>query len=127
MFRAKFSKDEYGIAVISGMNEVYVSGPAKNGSSDAVFTTRHIDGPWALVPFCSTYRCIVGLDSSAVYTTLFPNVPNQKTCRTGDIVCFDYNREIHYIAGNPTCKEEQAKLAPENGGDGYRIVLKVRA
>ena len=125
MFREKFSKDQYSISVISGMNEVYVSGPAKGGSSDTVFTTRHIDGPWALVPFCSTYRCILGLDSSGVYTTVFPNIPDELTCREGDIVCFDYNREIHFIVANPKAKEEQAKLAPEKGGDGYRIVLKV--
>lgn len=126
MFREKFSKDTYSIDSISGMNEVYVSGPAKSGSSDTVFTTRHIDGPWALVPFCSTYRCILGLDSSAVYTTVFPNVTGRTTtCRTGDIVCFDYNREIHYIEGYARAKEEQAKLAPADGGDGYRIVLKV--
>lgn len=127
MFRQKFSKDQYGISVISGMNEVYVSGPTKSGSSDTVFTTRHIDGPWALVPFCSTYRCILGLDSSGVYTTVFPNIPDELTCREGDIVCFDYNREIHYIVANPNAKEEQAKLAQEKGGDGYRIVLKVCA
>lgn len=104
---------------------MYVSGPAKQGSSDTVFTTRHIDGPWALVPFCSTYRCILGLDSSGIYTTVFPSVPTEKTCRTGDIVCFDYNREIHLIVGNPKCKEEQAVLEPDAGGDGFRIVLKV--
>ncbi|CAN0246095.1 unnamed protein product [Pylaiella littoralis] len=126
MFREKFSKHTYAIEAITGMNEVYVSGPAKSGSSDAVFTTRHIDGPWALIPFCSTYRCILGLDSSAVYTTVFPNVAGlTTTCRTGDIVCFDYNREIHYIEGYAKAKEEQAKLAPADGGDGYRIVLKL--
>lgn len=125
MFRQKFSATSYCVSVISGMNEVYVSGPAKQGSSDTVFTTRHIDGPWALVPFCSTYRCILGLDSSGIYTTVFPSVPTEKTCRTGDIVCFDYNREIHLIVGNPKCKEEQAVLEPDAGGDGFRIVLKL--
>lgn len=127
MFRQKFAKDKYAVDVIPGMNEVYVSGPAKLGSSDTVFTTRHTDGPWALVPFCSTYRCILGLDSSAVYTTVFPSVPSDITCRTGDLVAFDYNREVHLIVGNPNAKAEQAKMPADLGGDGYRIVLKVRA
>lgn len=128
MFRAKFSSDTYAVDCISGMNEVYVSGPANKGGSgsDAVFATRHTDGPFALLPFCSTYRCILALDSSAVYTTVFPNAPGlTTTCRTGDVVCFDYNREIHYIEAYARAKEEQAGLAPADGGDGYRIVLKV--
>lgn len=126
MFREKFAKDKYVISVIAGMNEVYVSGPAKQGSSDTVFTTRHTDGPWNLVPFCSTYRCILGLDSSAVYTTVFPSVPSEITCREGDLVAFDYNREVHFIVNNPSAKNEQAELPAEHGGDGYRVVLKVR-
>eukprot|EP00752_Nemacystus_decipiens_P018312 g16428.t1 len=126
MFRKKFPRETYAVDCISGMNEVYVSGPAKSGSSDTVFTTRHTDGPFALLPFCSTYRCILGLDSSAVYTTVFPNAPAlTTTCRTGDIVCFDYNREVHFIEGYAKAKEEQARLAPADGGDGYRIVLKL--
>lgn len=126
MFREKFPQDTYGVETIPGMNEVYVSGPPKGGSSDAVFTTRHTDGPWALLPFCSAYRCILGLDSSAVYTTVFPNVPGRTTtCREGDLVCFDYHREIHYIEEYAEAKREQASLDPARGGDGFRIVLKV--
>ncbi|CAM9458442.1 unnamed protein product [Discosporangium mesarthrocarpum] len=125
MFRQKFSREGYVVAPIRGMDEVYVSAPAKKLSSDTVFLTKHTDGPWALVPFCSTFRCIVGMDSSGVYTTKFPNVPYQITCRQGDVVAFDYNREIHFI--EPTCgtEEERSKLKPQDGGDGYRMVLKL--
>ncbi|CBJ49216.1 phospholipidmethyltransferase [Ectocarpus siliculosus] len=55
MFRQKFSKRTYAVEPIPFMNEVFVSGPfksAKVGStSDSTFTTRHNDGPYALLPF----------------------------------------------------------------------------
>ena len=126
MFRENFARDTYVVDRIPSMDEIYVSGPAKSGSSDAVFTKRHTDGPFALLPFYSTYRCILGLDSSAVYTTVFPNAPARtNTCRTGDMVCFDFDRELHYIEAYARAREEQARLAPADGGDGYRVVLKV--
>jgi hypothetical protein len=51
--------------VISGMNEIYVTGPSRFDevkNSDQIFYTRHVDGPWGLIPFVSVYRCIVGMD-----------------------------------------------------------------
>lgn len=67
-----------------------------------------------------------GAQFSAVYTPVFPNAPKlTRTCRTGDVVCFDYNREVHYIEEHARAKEEKARPAPADGGDGYRIVLKV--
>lgn len=65
MFRSLFSKKNYCMDAISGMNEIYVSGPARSdetSNSDHVFYTRHVDGPFGLVPFVSVYRCIVGMD-----------------------------------------------------------------
>lgn len=131
MFREKFSQRTYAVEPIPLMNEIFVSGPPKPAkvgiTSDSTFTTRHNDGPYSLLPFCSTYRCILGLDSSARFTTSFTSVPDMSTtCRTGDIVCFDFNREVHYIVPYANAKQEQAKLAPEDGGDGHRIALKVR-
>jgi hypothetical protein len=32
-----------------------------------VFYTEHVDGPLGLFPFCSAYRCIVGLDQNRSY------------------------------------------------------------
>ena len=52
---------------IAGMNEVYVTGPSRKSegaNSDNIFYTRHVDGPWGLIPFVSVYRCIVGMDKN---------------------------------------------------------------
>jgi hypothetical protein len=49
------------------MNEVYVTGPSRKSegaNSDNIFYTRHVDGPWGLIPFVSVYRCIVGMDKN---------------------------------------------------------------
>ncbi|CAM9774424.1 unnamed protein product, partial [Ectocarpus sp. 12 AP-2014] len=124
IFREKFSKRTYAVEPIPFMNEVFVSGPYKSAkvgiTSDSTFTTRHNDGPYALLPFCSTYRCILGLDASARFTTAFPSVPDMSTtCRIGDIVCFDFNREVHQVLPYANAEQEQAKLAPEDGGDGH--------
>jgi hypothetical protein len=65
MFRELFSTRNYCVDVVTGMNEIYISGPARfdeAANSDNVFYTRHVDGPFGLLPFVSVYRCIVGLD-----------------------------------------------------------------
>ena len=65
MFRELFSTKNYCVDVVTGMNEIYISGPARfdeAANSDNVFYTRHVDGPFGLLPFVSVYRCIVGLD-----------------------------------------------------------------
>eukprot|EP00968_Pinguiococcus_pyrenoidosus_P011479 scaffold923_cov256-Pinguiococcus_pyrenoidosus.AAC.56 len=64
MFYAKFQPEQYVVEPLPGMNEVYVTGPVKKRSSDTVFYTEHIDGPWGLYPFASVYRCIVGMDDN---------------------------------------------------------------
>lgn len=49
------------------MNEVYVTGPPRfdeQFNSDQIFYTKHVDGPYGLVPFVSVYRCIVGMDKN---------------------------------------------------------------
>ena len=45
MFRQIFGDDQFGLLVVTGMNEVYVTGASREGSSDQVFFTKHIDGP----------------------------------------------------------------------------------
>lgn len=49
------------------MNEVYVTGPPRfeeQFNSDQIFYTKHVDGPFGLVPFVSVYRSIVGMDKN---------------------------------------------------------------
>ncbi len=49
------------------MNEVYISGPTRDDeqfNSDQIFYTKHVDGPYGFIPFCSVYRCIVGMDKN---------------------------------------------------------------
>jgi len=112
-------KDVFGenhvVDVLDGMNEVYVSSPhtVKN-TSDEVFYTRHIDGPYYFVPFASCYRMIIGLDANEEITTKFPMVPTELAAQNGDVLAFDFHREVHYIEKN------WGKV-----NDDFRIVLKV--
>lgn len=49
------------------MNEIYVTGPSRfdeGFNSDQIFYTKHVDGPWGLIPFVSVFRCIVGMDKN---------------------------------------------------------------
>ena len=48
MYRKLFSKKNYVVEVIDGMNEIYVTGPARfdeKPNSDQIFYSRHVDGP----------------------------------------------------------------------------------
>jgi hypothetical protein len=58
------------------MNEVYVTGPPRFNeqfNSDQIFYTKHVDGPFGLVPFVSCYRSIVGMDKNLM-VSLAPSV-----------------------------------------------------
>jgi hypothetical protein len=65
MFRSLFDSTHYCVDVLEGMNEIYVTGPERSSegnNSDTVFYSRHVDGPWGLIPFVSVYRVLVGMD-----------------------------------------------------------------
>jgi hypothetical protein len=50
-----------------------VSSPTTvKATSDEVFYTRHLDGPYYYVPFASCYLMIVGLDKNEEISTIFP-------------------------------------------------------
>lgn len=94
MFRTLFSEEDFGLLIVDGMNEVYVAGrDGRNSSSDKVFFTRHIDGPYGLVPFGSVFRCIVGMDENTEFTTHFPMDRSCTTAAEGDVIGFDFHRE----------------------------------
>jgi hypothetical protein len=119
MFRSLFGERHYCIDVVEGMNEVYISGPPRADealNSDHVFFQRHVDGPWGFIPYVSVYRCIVGMDRNLVYTTHFPIANVSNNALEGDVLAFDFNREVHYIT------RDESKQADS---DDFRVVLKL--
>ena len=94
------------VDLLRDMNEVYVAAPPQKLSSDTVFYTPHIDGPWTIFPFAAVYRCILAVNENKHVHTHFPlngpslAVPESHTLTTGDAVAFDYNREPHYITND---------------------------
>eukprot|EP01038_Epipyxis_sp_PR26KG_P009099 gene9099-12270_t len=119
MFRSLFSQRHYCLDIVDGMNEIYISGPSRVdevANSDHVFYSRHVDGPFGLVPFVSVYRCIVGMDCNNMITTHFPLAQIDKNACEGDVLAFDFNREVHYIS----CDESKKNIS-----DKYRVTLKL--
>lgn len=153
MFRELFSKRNYCVDVIEGMNEIYVTGPTRldeTSNSDQVFYTRHVDGPWGMIPFVSVYRCIVGMDKNLMVifffsifnallsygkqiTTHFPLANLSVNACEGDVLAFDFNREVvlyfllfafldipnfqvHFITKDESKKEDS---------DTFRVTLKL--
>jgi hypothetical protein len=104
------------VDIINDMNEIYVSAPQKDShtTSDKIFYTKHIDGPYYLFPFASCYRVILGLDDNSNVITCFNMIPEDTIVAKGDAVAFDFHREPHYIY-NKTA----------NVIDGHRVVLKI--
>jgi len=102
MFRANYG-DDYNIDILNDMNELYVTAPSQtqnNNTSDQIFYTPHIDGPFYLFPFASCYRTIIGLDDNSNVTTCFNMIPYKIALKKGDVVSFDFHRECHYIYNN---------------------------
>ena len=111
LFNETFTSRYWTVEPVEQMNEVYVSSPAKNNNSDTVFYMRHIDGPWYyLFPFCKTYRCIFAINENTQITTFFPSIDKQYTLTSGDLVGFDFNRDIHYIKRTDTVSESKPRI-----------------
>ena len=105
MFATLFHSKHYNIDELPGMNELYVAGIDKDQiTSDHVFYTKHIDGPFFLLPFVSIYRCIVGLNENENIVTHFPSLKKSMQIQSGDVMGFDFNREVHYISKQNTTK-----------------------
>jgi len=114
MFESRFAKG-WCLDVLNGMNEVYVSSPVTvKATSDEVFYTRHIDGPYYYIPFASTFRMIIGMDANEEISTIFDMVPMEHAAQKGDVLAFDFHREPHFIRKN------EGKVNKD-----FRIVLKV--
>lgn len=114
MFHERFAKG-WRLDVLNGMNEVYVSSPVTvKNTSDEVFYTKHIDGPYYYIPFASCFRMIIGLDGNEEISTVFDMVPTECTAQKGDVLAFDFHRECHYIRKNEGVINKD-----------FRVVLKV--
>mmetsp|Transcript_846 Transcript_846/g.496 ORF Transcript_846/g.496 Transcript_846/m.496 type:complete len:679 (+) Transcript_846:92-2128(+) len=119
MFRSLFGESHYCVDILPGMNEVYITGPERREdvmNSDHVFYSRHVDGPFGFVPFVSVYRCIVGLDRNMVITTHFPLAGFGHNACEGDVLAFDFNREVHYITRDDSKRDIS---------DKFRVTLKL--
>jgi hypothetical protein len=93
----------YEVAPVPGMNELYITGPPQQTSSDTVFYMGHVDGPWSVFPGATLFRCMVATNPNLEVTTHFPmcgvdyHEPESYRLESGDAVAFDFNRELHYI------------------------------
>ena len=115
MFKNNFSKN-HNIDILNDMNEIYVTAPSSTkdeNTSDTIFYTKHIDGPYYLFPFASCYRLIIGLDDNSNVVTCFNMIPENKIVKKCDVVAFDFHRECHYIYNQ------------NNENNDLRVIMKV--
>lgn len=106
----------YRVNILDDMNEVYVSPPTNvlKNTSDEVFYTSHIDGPFYIFPFASCYRMIVGMDDNEEIATVFDLDDTHITLKEGDCLAFDFHRECHHIEKNTGAVNKS-----------FRVVLKI--
>ncbi|MEM9645130.1 MAG: hypothetical protein AAF989_09055, partial [Planctomycetota bacterium] len=62
----------YRVEPVLRMNELYITGPPKQSTSDSVFYMSHVDGPFSFFPGVRLYRCMVAASPNAWVTTHFP-------------------------------------------------------
>lgn len=112
------------------MDELYVSAVTHTEGSDKVFITPHMDGFFQWLPLAAVKRCIYGVDvrsdGKIDVATIRPYhpVPSQQKVivGTGDVVCFDYNHDIHWIT--QTVPENRSSTNSSEGTGVVRVVLK---
>jgi len=107
MFADRFRPDAWAVDPIYGMNEIYVASSHHNNNSDTVFYMEHCDGPWSVYPFCFVYRCMLAVNENVQVETNFCHEGTGGCLSDGDIVGFDYHREIHVIADRPTPNKDR--------------------
>lgn len=100
-FHKIFAPHHFDIKPVIPMNEIYVTavGAIKEITSDAVFYTPHVDGPYWWLPGASLYRVLVGVTPNTMVRTRF-NLQHDTQDRVVDmydVLGFDYNRELHWI------------------------------
>lgn len=88
---------------VPAMNEVYVAGPDRGESSDRVFYVPHVDGPLAVFPGATLYRCMVAVTPNRRIRTHFPmerRGPDEEavTLDEAELLAFDYHRTPHFIS-----------------------------
>lgn len=87
-FRRVFPTKHYDIKPVMPMNEIYVTavGAKKEINSDAVFYSKHNDGPYWFLPCCSLYRVLVGVTENQLVRTRYvlplPLISTETTCAT---------------------------------------------
>lgn len=100
-FRQIFPAKHYDVLTVQPMNEIYVTavGAKKDINSDAVFYTKHNDGPYWFLPGASLYRVLVGVTPNQMVRTRFnlQHESQDKVLDMYDVLGFDYNRELHWI------------------------------
>ncbi len=104
------------IASVAGMDEVYVAGPEPKMTSDTVFYRAHVDGPFAVLPFVTVYRVMLAITPNQRIRTVFdmlgePHARYGGALDEGEIVGFDYHRELHRIEVDPTQPEPDRRVA----------------
>lgn len=90
------------VEIVPEMNEVYVTAPPGTLSSDQVFYTPHVDGPFSAWPGAAVYRCMLALTPNRAVRTHFPldqvgGACEPVTLTRGEALAFDFNRTPHYI------------------------------
>lgn len=100
-FRKVFAAHHFDVKPVVEMNEIYVTAVGKQQeiSSDAVFYTPHVDGPYWWLPGASLYRVLVGVTPNTMVRTRFnlQHSTEDKVVDMYDVLGFDYNRELHWI------------------------------
>ena len=97
------------IETLDDMNELFVSA-AGAGGSDRVCVTDHVDGPFFFLPYCTVFRCIVGITTNTSVKTQFPTDGSVMLVNQNEFVAFDYNRDIHSIVVTDTDQEVPCRI-----------------
>ena len=112
----RFHGPGFEVRPVLGMNELYVTGPPKQSTSDTVFYMGHVDGPWAVFPGARLYRCMLAASPNRQVTTHFPmcgtayHEPEGHRLESGDAVAFDFNRELHYITREADPEQNEPRV-----------------
>lgn len=101
-FNKFYESPVYTTEVVEAMNEIYIAAnDTSKATSDNVFYSKHIDGPFFCYPNAGVFRSVVAVNTNRQIKTIMTATKDRMCLTDGDVAAFDFNREIHYIERDP--------------------------
>jgi hypothetical protein len=100
----------YALTPMKHTDELYISHYNKDFGGDQGLFDKHYDGNLRFLPFSSTVRALIYLQSDATYKVVFRDSNVEQAFTTYEFGLLDFHREYHWVEGEYNPSDQQRIL-----------------